>query len=57
MEEMCASLPVGQGGSMKHTRDYPPVLCLFNAAGKHQLGWLPSQGDIFAEDWQEADHK
>lgn len=31
--------------------DSQPYLALFNAQGKWQPGWLPSQGDIFAEDW------
>lgn len=31
--------------------DFPPVLCLFNAQGKQQLGWAPSQADMMAEDW------
>lgn len=56
-EEMCAALPVGQGGHIPHTRNYPPVIVLFNAKQQHQLGWLPSQEDIFSEDWQIADHK
>ena len=31
--------------------NYEPVVCLHNAQGKLQPGWLPSQADIFAEDW------
>lgn len=30
---------------------FPPVLGLFNAQGKKQLGWAPSQADMMAEDW------
>lgn len=56
VEEMAAALPVGKGGHVAHKRDYPPVLVLFNAQKQHQIGWLPSQGDIFADDWQIAVH-
>ncbi|MDQ6418679.1 DUF2829 domain-containing protein [Paenibacillus sp. LHD-117] len=31
--------------------DSQPYCALFNAQGKWQPGWLPSQGDLFAEDW------
>lgn len=31
--------------------DSQPYFALFNAQGKWQPGWLPSQGDLFAEDW------
>lgn len=31
--------------------DSQPYLALFNAQGKWQPGWVPSQGDLFAEDW------
>lgn len=31
--------------------DSQPYCALLNAQGKWQAGWLPSQGDLFAEDW------
>lgn len=31
--------------------DSQPYLALFNAQGKWQPGWVPSQGDLFAKDW------
>lgn len=33
-------------------RKYLPTLCLFNAQGQHQPGWVPSQADMLAEDWE-----
>ena len=32
--------------------DSQPYFALKNAQNKWQPGWVPSQGDIFAEDWQ-----
>lgn len=31
---------------------YEPCIVLFNAQEKHQTGWLPSMGDLRAEDWE-----
>lgn len=31
--------------------DSQPYFSLFNAQGKWQPGWVPSTGDLFAEDW------
>lgn len=43
------TIPVG---ALKGERvDYEPVICMFTAQGKHQLGWLASQADMLAEDW------
>ena len=33
-------------------RKYEPVIVMFTAQKKHQPGWLASQADILAEDWQ-----
>lgn len=30
---------------------FQPSLTLYNAQGNMQPGWVPSQGDLFAEDW------
>lgn len=41
------------GGVFKgEERKYEPVICMFTAQGKHQPGWLASQPDMLAEDWQ-----
>jgi hypothetical protein len=32
--------------------DHQPCLILFTAAGKKQPGWVFSQDDLFANDWQ-----
>jgi hypothetical protein len=32
-------------------RIYKPVFVLFNAQKEHQMGWLPSQGDLLSDDW------
>lgn len=31
--------------------DSQPYFALFNAQGKWQPGWVPSQGDLFSSDW------
>ena len=42
--------------SMRSDQDrrYEPVICMFTAQGTHQPGWLASQADMLAEDWQEV---
>ena len=35
-------------------RKYEPVICMFTAQGKHQPGWLASQADMLAEDWEKV---
>lgn len=32
--------------------DSQPYIAMWTAQGKWQPGWLPSQADIFAEDWE-----
>jgi hypothetical protein len=36
-------------------RVYAPVVCLFNARGVHQPGWVCSQEDLMATDWEVAE--
>lgn len=48
------SYTVGDGVFKGTRREYLPVLVLFNAQGQHQPGWVPSMGDLFAEDWEEV---
>lgn len=30
---------------------HEPFICMYTAQGKHQPGWLASQADMLAEDW------
>lgn len=34
------------------TVDFEPFIVMYTAQGKHQPGWLASQADMLAEDWQ-----
>lgn len=34
------------------SREYEPVVVLFTPQGKHQPGWVCSQQDMLAKDWQ-----
>lgn len=34
---------------------FTAYLCLYNAQGEIVNGWVPSQGDLFAEDWIRID--
>jgi hypothetical protein len=41
------------GGAFKgQRREYEPCICMFTAQGKHQPGWLASQADMLADDWE-----
>lgn len=31
---------------------YEPCIVMFTAQGKHQPGWLASQADMLADDWE-----
>lgn len=33
-------------------RKYQPCIVMFTAQGEHQPGWLASQADMLAEDWE-----
>lgn len=33
-------------------RKYEPVICMFTAQKTHQPGWLASQADMLANDWE-----
>lgn len=49
------TMPI-KGGVFKGTaRKYEPTLVLFNAKGTHQPGWVASQADMLAEDWEEVE--
>jgi hypothetical protein len=49
------SFPIGGGIYKWQERQYEPVICMFNAQGKHQPGWLANQPDILADDWEVVD--
>lgn len=46
---------IGDGVFKGQRRDYEPCICMYTAQGKHQPGWLASQPDILATDWQIVD--
>ena len=41
-------------GKVTHTNveKYEPCIVMFTAQQKHQPGWLASQADMLAEDWE-----
>lgn len=45
----------GAGVYRGQSRQYAPVVCLYNAKGVHQPGWLCSQEDLLASDWELAE--
>lgn len=49
------SMNVAAGVYKGAVRQYEPVICMYTAQGKHQPGWLASQADMLAEDWESLD--
>lgn len=47
-------LPIAAGAGHGTTRVYDQVFVMYTAQGTHQAGWLASQADMLAEDWQHA---
>lgn len=47
--------PIRGGVHAGAVRKYEPVICMFTAQQKHQPGWLASQADMLAEDWELVD--
>jgi len=45
-------LPLAAGIEKGTTRHYDPVICMYTAQKTHQPGWLASQADMLANDWQ-----
>lgn len=43
--------PVKGGVYAGTERKYDPVIVMFTAQGTHQPGWLASQADMLASDW------
>lgn len=44
--------PVRAGVFKGADRKYEPVVVLFTAQGTHQPGWVCSQQDMLADDWE-----
>lgn len=36
------------------SRKYDPAIIMYTAQGTHQPGWLASQADMLAEDWEQV---
>lgn len=51
------SVEVRAGAFKGAVRKYEPFIVMFTAQGKHQPGWLASQADMLATDWQVVDPK
>lgn len=50
------SYTIGAGIYKGERREYQPCIVMFTAQQQqHQPGWLASQADILAEDWQVID--
>lgn len=45
----------GQYVWMQSFPGFEPVFVIRNAQGKQQPGWLPSMGDLRADDWETCD--
>lgn len=43
---------IGDGVLKGERREYAPVVVLHNAKGIHQPGWVCSQEDLLATDWE-----
>ena len=50
--ENMLSHTIGDGVFKGTYRKYEPCICMFTAQKTHQPGWLASQADILAEDWE-----
>jgi hypothetical protein len=46
------SRAIGDGVFSGHFREYAPVVVLYNSKGIHQPGWVCSQEDLLATDWE-----
>jgi hypothetical protein len=46
---------IGDGVYKGEARRYEPHVVLFNARGSHQPGWVCSQEDLLATDWEIAE--
>lgn len=49
------TLVIRRGAFKGESRSYEPCICMFTAQQKHQPGWLASQEDMLADDWQAVD--
>ena len=46
--------PIKAGLFKGQVREYASAIYMFTAQGTHQPGWLASQADMLADDWQEV---
>lgn len=53
LEDML-SYTIGEGVFKGERRTYRPCIVMFTAQQQHQPGWLASQADMLAEDWEVA---
>lgn len=49
------SFPIRAGVYRGQERQYAPVIVMYTAQGVHQPGWLASQADMLADDWNMVD--
>lgn len=49
------AMPIRAGVYKGAVRQYEPVICMFTAQQRHQPGWLASQADMLADDWEDVD--
>lgn len=48
------SFPIKGGIYAGEVRRYEPVVVLYTTQGTHQPGWVCSQADMLADDWEEV---
>jgi hypothetical protein len=46
------SMPIRGGVYAGTVRTYEPVIVMYTAQQRHQPGWLASQADMLADDWE-----
>ena len=54
LEDMLV-LPIRHPRGTPAQRTYQPFIVMFTAQQQHQPGWLASQADMLAEDWETID--
>lgn len=54
LEDML-SYTISEGVFKGERRIYQPCIVMFTAQQQHQPGWLASQADMLAEDWEIVD--
>jgi len=54
LEDML-SIPIAMGAHAGTARKYEPFVAMFTAQHQHQPGWVCSQADLLATDWELVD--